>query len=160
MKKAFPVLIALGALFLITAISNAEEPAWFDMENCAFCKHLIENPDLLDNMTWEQYNISDGIVEVTMVKDEYKEAYHKAIKGIEQTAQEMAAGKQGLKMCGHCRYYGMMMMAGAKMETVEASVGDITLITSEDPETVKMIQEYAKKNKEEMAKMEASEEIE
>ncbi len=69
--------------------------------------------------------------------------------------EEMAKGKTDVKMCGHCEYYGKLMMSGVKMENVVTSVGEVTLMTTDNPETLKMICEYGRRNKEEMAKMEA-----
>ena len=60
----------------------------------------------------------------------------------------------GMKMCKSCQTFGMIMMAGVKMEKVEGNAAQVTLTTSDDPALVARLQELAKRNTDEMAMME------
>ena len=46
--RGLPIAIAVTA-----AIAFGGDTPWFDMEKCAFCRTLTEDPHLLENMTWE-----------------------------------------------------------------------------------------------------------
>ena len=152
------VLVLIAAIGVIAEDMKPEmstNPKWFDMENCEFCKNLMENPKLMDNMTWEWHNISNGAMSIATVKPEYKEAYEKAMASMEALANDMQTGKRNpmeVKMCGQCQAYGMLVMGGAKAEYVRTGVADISLITSDDEAMVKKIQEYAEHNRTEMVK--------
>jgi hypothetical protein len=61
-------------LILLATVLFAEEKPWFDMENCDFCKNLLEDPKLMENMTWDVHEISSGILFTTVVKPEFKES--------------------------------------------------------------------------------------
>lgn len=159
MKGFKPALILLGLLVFVASTALAQEkPAaeksWFDMANCSFCKNLVKDTMLLKNMTWNHYDISNGVMAVTTVKPEYKAAYLEAMKAMEQVGEDMATGKIQVQMCGHCENYGKLMMSGSKMEYVPTEVADIVLITSDKPEIVEMIKKFGQRNREELAKWE------
>jgi hypothetical protein len=138
------VLVAAGA-------GVADEPAWFDMENCGMCKNLGSNPEMMKNISWEQHNISNGIVSVTTVPDEYLADYRKAHEAMAVMGEKMGEGEMP-KMCGSCMALGMCMMKGPKQEYVETTHGDVWILTSDKPELVAELQAWAKRNQEEMAK--------
>jgi hypothetical protein len=60
----------------------------------------------------------------------------------------LAAGSlvsaEQLALCGFCTSYVKLMMAGAKVAQFETKLGSITLMTSTDPEVVKMIQGHGR----------------
>ena len=157
MQKSKLMIAVIIALMFIGSMLVAEDKPWFDLENCSFCKHLTKDPDLLKNMTWDNYEIDNGIIMVTSVKPESKAAYMEAMKAMEAVGESMMQGNMDVKMCGQCEYYGTLMMAGAKFQHVDAGVADILLITSDDPELVTKIKYFGTKNKEEMAKLEKAE---
>ncbi len=154
MRKPIIMAVAFLALLGLAGIAFTDEPAWFDMDNCSFCQELTREPGLLDNMTWEHHNISNGVITVTTVAPKFEEAYLKSQQAMEKVAAKLAAGEEGVTMCGHCKSYGELMMAGAKIEHVAASKADILLITSDNPDIVTKIHKYGDRNREEMAKME------
>ena len=140
-----------------------EEAPWFDMENCAFCSNLMKDPQLLDHMTWEHHNIANGMLSITTVDPEFKASYTEAMDAMKKLGEAMEAGKVNMadiKLCGSCQFYGTLEMAGAKPEYIFGEAADIFLMTSDDPEIVKKIQEYGLRNQEEMAKMEAAKKAE
>lgn len=148
------LLVIIAAIMLVcSAVAFAQEKPWFDMQNCSFCKNLLTDPKLLENMTWDQYDISNGMISVTTVTPEFMESYKKVMDEIEKVSQELSKGRTDLPMCGSCEYYGKMMFAGVKFETIPTKVGEITLVTSDKPEGIDMIRKYAQRSREEMAKM-------
>ena len=151
MKRMGTYVVAAVLLLLMVVSVGAQDKPWFDMENCSFCKHLTKDPELMKHMTWTTYVISNGAMVVTVVDEEYQDSYEAAMKAMEKTGKDMMSGAGDVKMCGHCEYYGMLMMSGMKTETINTDVGEITLMTSDKPETIKMIHEYAKRNQEAMA---------
>ncbi len=156
-------MFIVGLLLVGWMAAGAGEPtetAWYDMENCVFCKNLKENPGLLDNMTWKHYDITNGIVNVTTIKPEYKEAYLTAQSKMMEVGQKMGTGEidfATVKMCGHCQAYGRFMQMGVTFDHVPTDVADIVIMTSTKPEVVAEIKQFGKKNEEELAKAHAKE---
>ena len=163
-KTAFVAVAAVlfASVALLQGVGNAGpgETAWFDMQGCAFCKNLVKDPALMKNMTWEHYDISNGAVVITTVKPESKKSYVEAKTAMMDIGKKMETGQltmDKVPMCGHCQAYGKLVMMGAKMESVEGSQTDVTIITSDKPEVVKEIKAFAQKNRDEMTKMEQAE---
>jgi hypothetical protein len=155
--KLHKLFLLAVALLAVASVAMAEEAAWFDMKGCAFCKNLTTDPELLKNMTWDHYDVTSGVMAVTVVAPAFQESYKKAMAAMEKVGADLQKGGAMVPMCGHCQAYGALMMSGAKFDYVQSKVGDIVLITSEKPETVAMIKKYGQRNREEMAKMEAAE---
>ncbi len=158
-------LLFLGAALLVAAAQATEpgEAMWFDLENCAFCKHLSKDPQLMNNMKWEHHDISNGAVTITVVKPEFKKAYLEAQTAMMDVGKKMQTGElkmADVKMCGHCQTYGKLMQMGAKMEHVQSELAEIVIMTSDNPEVVKEIKGFAQRNRDEMAKMEQAEKAE
>jgi hypothetical protein len=157
-------LFFLGAA-LVTAGEQAEKAggmAWFDLENCAFCKHLTKDPQLMDNVKWENYDISNGVITITIVKPEFKKAYMEAEMAMMDLGKKMEAGEispEKVKMCGHCQAYGKLLTMGANMEHAQGDLAEVMIITSDKPEVVAEIKAFSKRNQEEMAKMEKTEQM-
>ena len=70
---------------------------------------------------------------------------------MEETGKKLQAGEQ-MYLCGSCMAYGELMMAGAKFQSIPTAHGNVSLITSDDPDMVARIQKYGQKNIDEMAK--------
>ena len=151
MKKSAVVLVICTAVVLAVVGSfAADEKPWFDMEHCDFCKNLLKEPHLFENMTWEHHDISNGLLTLTVVKPEYETAYLEAQHAMEKVAERLAQGATDVHMCNHCMTYGMILMSGARMEHIRTCAGDITLLTSDKPEVLAMIRDYAKKTRDAM----------
>jgi hypothetical protein len=148
------LLIGAVVLFAASTLTIAGEGSWFDMENCAFCKNLMEPPDMLQHANWEHHNISNGIVSVVTVDKKYIKDWRAAEAKMEEMGKKMEKGEQ-VKMCNACMAMGKLMMMGAKWENVNTTHGGVSLMTSDKPETVKEIQAWGKKTMDELAKMEA-----
>jgi hypothetical protein len=149
---AFSCLLLLA----ISVVSGEEESHWFDMENCGFCKHLTEDPDLLPNTIWEHHKISNGLVSVTTVKPEFMGSHMTAMQKMEEVGKKMEAGEP-VTMCNYCKAYGDLMAAGAKIEYVATKTGNVILTTSNDEAVVAKIHEFGQKTIDELAKFEKME---
>lgn len=159
MKKSVLQGIVL-ALVAMAAFALAGDKPWFDMEKCAFCRTLSQEPHLLENMNMEYHEITNGYLTVTVVKSEFHDSYVRAQKEMQKLAERMAQGEEDIYVCGHCEAYGNLMMSGAQIEHVSTAFGDILLMTSDKPEIVDMIKKFGSRSKEEMAKMEQREKVE
>ncbi len=146
------LIISLVALVAAGVSVAGEEGAWFDMQNCAMCQNLTDVEGMIDNISWKQYNINAGIVSIANVDGEYLTQYRTAHEGMSKTGERMMGGEK-LDMCGSCTALGMCFMKGAQAEYVETDTGDLMILTSDDPELVKELQQWAARNTEEMKKM-------
>lgn len=145
------------------ATEKAVETPWFDMENCAFCKHLLKDPKLMENMVWEHHDISNGLLMVTTVNPECKKSHQEAMQAMMDLGQKLEKGEvdmKDLKMCGSCQHWGMLEEMGAKFEQVQGKTADIMLMTSDKPEVVNKIKEYGQRSREELVKMEEAKKAE
>ncbi len=164
------LVLAVGLVVAAFAQEPAKEPAkkaaetpWFDMKNCAFCKHLAKDPKLLDNMIWEHHDVSSGLLSITTVKPEFQKSYQEAMTAMMDLGQKMEEGEvdmKELKLCGSCQQWGVLEEMGVKFEHIKGKTADIMLMTSDKPEVVKKIQEYGQRNREELAKMEEAKKTE
>jgi hypothetical protein len=155
-KKAM-LLVAMLAIAAMVSAGDAPK-AWFDMEGCEFCKHMMTDPKLMDNMTWECHDITNGAVMITTVKPESRKSYDMAMKGMMELGNKMKSGEvdpMKVKMCGHCMAYGQLMEKGMKTDYVMGTNADVTILTSDKPEMVAEIKTFAQKNRDEMKKWEA-----
>lgn len=156
------LILAFGLAAIALAgdqVKVEKQAAWFDMKNCAFCQHLAENDQLLDNMTWEYHDISNGLVAITTVQPDYRKAYKKAQDHMMKLGQELETGQRkmsDLNMCGHCLHYGKLTEAGVKFDYVQADAADIVLITTADSTSLAMIRDFGERNRDELAKWKAA----
>lgn len=152
MKKIIFVSLLVSVAALVYSFAGeAKEAAWFDMENCDMCVTISSSPHLMENMTWEHFNISNGMMSVSSVNSEFMDAYRTAEKQMDETREKMKAGEE-VKMCSACSAYGELMANGAKHEEFETSHGTVSLLTSNDPELVAMILDWSNKTNAEMKK--------
>lgn len=147
------IIVASFVALLVAGVGSAGEKPWFDMENCAMCEGMVKTPGLMESITWEQYDISNGIVCVNTVPKGNLEAYRAAHKHMEETGARLQKGEM-LNLCGSCTALGAVMMKGVKEDYVQTKNGDVWIVTSDKPEVVAELHGWAKRNKDEMAKME------
>ncbi len=160
MKKIAVLVLLLAAISAIAMAGEEEgKTAWFDMKNCEFCVLMTEPADMMEHMTWEMHDISNGVVSIGTVEEEYKPHYEKAAAGMMALGEAMEKGERNpmeVKMCGHCQAYGALMAAGVHIERVEGDAANIEIITSDDPEVAAQIKEYADKTRVAMVEFEAA----
>lgn len=152
--KTSLVILSLFLTIGLMASVTAGEGDWMDMESCGMCKHLGANMEMLEHMTWNHYDVKDGIMSVCTVEDAYAEAYAKASEAMGATGAKMMAG-EAVPLCGMCTEMSGMMMAGANMEIVTTDFGNIRLVTSSDEALVTKLHAWAEKTNTEMAKMDS-----
>ncbi len=144
-------LIALSfAALVVAGVAVAGGQAWFD-HDCAMCESLMSDEALMNNMNWEQYDLSNGLVAVTTVTPDYLAAYRTAHSNMNATAERLMKGEE-MELCGSCTAMGKCMMMGAKQEYVETSTGDVWIVTSDNPEVVADLHKWVARNQEEMKK--------
>ena len=149
--------LLLTILTLSLAVTAFAGDAWFDLENCGMCKNLMNDPELFSAMTWNNYEVKHGLMEVTTYPAEMKDRFGELMATMEATGAKMMQGEQ-VPMCGMCMSYGSLMMAGADVEQVETEAGQVTLITSRDADTVAKIHKHVRTTIKEYAAMMAAEE--
>jgi len=154
--KAVKLTVMVGCVLFLTLSAGADEMPWFDMENCAFCKHIGAEEGLFEHMHTEYHSISNGILSVTVVDASHKEAYDRAMKAMEKVGTEMQETGVMPKMCGFCMTYGGFLMTGVKNEYVGSEFADIIIWTSDKPEMVEKLQAFGKRANDEMAKLRAA----
>jgi hypothetical protein len=153
------VLLAALAVPADDAVVHKTASGWFDLENCAFCRHYLDDPGLLDHVRFECHKITAGAVMVTMVDPGWATVLDRATAAMEDLGSRMMDGSVdplGVKMCGHCMTLGQLRVAGAKVEVVDGDRADIVIITADDPEMVAMIHEFADRNAREQAELMAA----
>ena len=147
------ILLAVSTVLLMVASVSAQEEGektetkWFDMEQCAVCKHMAQHKDMMQEVKWENHSIPNGMLSVTVIPENLKAPFNKAMASMEKTIAEMKAGKQ-MKCCGFCQSMGKLDGAGAKTIKIKTALGEITLVTSDDPKVVQAIHTHAKKTNE------------
>jgi hypothetical protein len=145
MRMIRHTFLAFLPLFLLVVPGLAEEEmSWFDLENCAICSKLDDEEGLIESLHWEAYVISDGMLSVTMIPEAHEEAFLRAAEQMEGTLKELESGEPK-PICGFCRSYGALVMAGARVEELDTRSGHISLITSTDPAVVTAIHKHARR---------------
>ncbi len=153
MKRRSPFLFAAAVMILAAPlVAHAGEGAWFDLENCSMCKNMSAEKGLMEHMEWETHLITNGMLSVTVVDPEYKEAFDRSMQNMKKTGEKLMAGEQ-MHLCGFCTSYGGLRMAGATFDYVETDAGHIDLVTSSDPKVVEMIRKHGQRTIDEYEKM-------
>ncbi|KAA3636157.1 MAG: hypothetical protein DWP97_03425 [Calditrichaeota bacterium] len=150
MKKPMAILLAVLMLCTFSILTAGE--MWYDMANCEMCKPIAASKGLMENMTWEQHKISNGVLSTCAVKPQYLDAYQKADAAMQANGEKLMAGEK-LQLCGSCEALNMIFAKGLKYEKVETQNGGIVLFTSDNAEVVAEVHKWADKNDKEMAKM-------
>jgi hypothetical protein len=155
MKGVFMrILISIVALSIIAfPMLNAEEEPWFDMQNCEMCKYLLEDPELLNNLTHEHHAISAGQVSICRVKPDYVNSYLQAQQGMMETGKRLMKGEQ-VQLCNMCKSLGDLIASGVKRDVIESGDTYIVVTTSAEPEVVKKIHAWGERTNREMLSIE------
>jgi hypothetical protein len=139
------------AAILTAAVSSlvyaaAGDDAIAEMKKCAVCKVIVENPKLIENMTWECHKVDAGMLCVAAVpkdmKKEYDDVHKKMMETVEHVKTEAAAGRDA-ELCHFCDGMGELQKAGAKEENIDTATGSIYLVTATDPSLVAKIHAHA-----------------
>lgn len=152
MKTLRLVAAAVTVVAALSGLATADETPWCDMTNCAMCKSIVEQPGLMDNMSMEVHDISDGIVQVCAVMPAHLDAYKAAWAQMDATSKKLQAGEK-MNLCGMCQAYGGLMVSGAKVEMVATKFGHVQMMRGTAPEMITQIHGWAERTRTEMAKM-------
>lgn len=144
--------LSLGAGLAIAG----DDTAWFDMPNCDFCKNMLTPDGMLHEIGWEHHLTKTGAMSVTVVPASRAKDWAQAHAAMTAVAEKMMKGEP-VQQCNFCKSFGALMMSGkTQMEDFHTIGGDVMLLTSTDPETVKAIHTHFQRTIEELAKMEAA----
>jgi cytochrome c553 len=135
-------LIAILATSASAQVHSGSEIPWFDMKQCAFCKNMAPLESRMAEISCDTHKVDNGMIMVSFVPEDLKDDMEQSHEKMMETAKQLESGKQ-LAMCGFCHQIGMLMSQGVKMQRLAGDHGEITLFTSEDPEMVKKIHEFA-----------------
>ncbi len=123
-------------------VTEAAVP-WFDLEHCPICKCMSSQKGLMESMTWETHVVPNGMLSVAVIPADKKDAMAACKKNMMAVIDKVKAGEK-MDLCGYCNSYGALEKAGAKKTEIETAAGMISMLTSDDPEVVKKIQDHAK----------------
>lgn len=107
------------------------------MMKCSVCRVMVPHMDELGPMKMEVSRLNDGIAIMhTTANTEKAATYHKVAKEIHAAGDACMAmtdeqAKSGL--CEHCQEVRSVVKAGAKVSAGETKLGDIFILTSNDP---------------------------
>lgn len=149
MKKILSIALVIMVVALMSVYAG--EKAWFDMENCEFCKPMATQMDMMNNIGWDHYKITNGTMTVTIVPGEHAAGFDKLREHWKTTVERAMKGEE-ITMCGMCAGMGDLMMKGAKTEDVKTNNGFVTLMTSDNAEVVTAIHAWTDKTSEEHEK--------
>ena len=141
--------LSLLVLCQFAGMSMAQEKdeKWMDLENCDFCKQFAAQKELMQHMQWETHIIENGFLSIYVIPDEYKPAMKEMEEGMDKTVMKIQQGEQ-VTMCPHCQAYGEFMMSGCKMEELDTVGGQISMVTSSDPDMIAKLHAHARKTQE------------
>jgi hypothetical protein len=160
-------IVSLAALGLAVGWSSAavaqieEHNIAEEMQKCAVCKYMGENPELMKAMIWETHKIENGMLGLTTVPKEMKKEFDTASAKMMQEIAKLEADPTYAKkaeLCSFCASMGELSKLGAKMQHIDTKTGAIHMVTSDDPATVKKIHALADKAIAEQKKMQQQEE--
>jgi hypothetical protein len=159
-------IVSLAALGLVAGWSSAalaqndEHSITEEMQKCAVCKNMAENPALMKAMTWETHKLDNGMLCLTTVPKELKKEFDavsaKMMQEIAKLEADPAHAKE-VALCSFCTSMGELHKLNAKMQHIDTKTGGIHLATSDDPAIVKKIHAMADKAIAEQKKMEQQE---
>jgi hypothetical protein len=162
--KTIVLLAALGLVVTWSSLvfaETAQDKMLAEMEKCAVCKFMAEDPDLMKDMTWETHKIDNGMLCLTTVPKENKKEFDavsaKMMQAIAKLEADPAHAKEA-KLCSFCRSMGELHKLHAKMQHIDTQTGAIHMVTSDDPALVKKIHAMADKAIAEQKKMQQQEE--
>jgi len=108
-----------------------------------------------------QNSLAERVLELRKEKGYTQEDLSDLCQVDKRTIQRIEKGEvkpEEVPMCGHCQHYGKLMDAGAKFEYVPGEAAEVIVMWSDKPEVVTQIKEFAQRNRDELAKMEAAKE--
>lgn len=156
MRKYLLSTLAVVALLSATAVFVAASPGtWMDMENCAVCKHLAADQELMMNISWDHYATKTGMISVTTINDGYAERFETAHAKMKTAIDKVMAGEKA-DMCNMCLGMGAFFQKGAEAENVKTNNGEISITSSDNAEVVAEIHAWVERTTSEMKKVHES----
>lgn len=151
-KYLFSALAVVALLSVSSVFINAGTEDWMDMENCAICKHLAADQEMMTNISWELYATKSGMVSVTTINDGYAERFETAHANMKATVDKMMAGEE-MDVCNMCMGMGSLFQKGATSETFKTRKGEICITSSDNAEVVTEMHVWVERTEAGMKKM-------
>lgn len=145
--------VAAFVAFHLVHVGAAQE-RWFDLKGCGICQHMANQEGLMQHIQCDVHPISQGMVMILTIPAEYVAKMDKAKQEMAATVARLQKG-ESVPLCGFCMSYGNLMQKGAKLEEFKTPTGVVTLVTSSDPEVIRLIQAHANRTADEHKDMEA-----
>ncbi len=142
------LVLVFGLTVAVASVGAGDEP-WIDMSSCEMCKPLTAHKGLMDNMTTERHNIENGVVTVCTVREPYMKAYKKAITKMEAVGARLEKGEE-VHLCKMCSSLNSIFTQGLKFQMIPTEHGSVTLMTSNDPDVVDEVQQWATRTTKEL----------
>lgn len=116
------------------------------MGKCDICKNMLPHMESLGPvMTMDYAKLNDGIAMMHGVSDPAKLAeYRKMSAAMDQAGEAcmmLSDAEASTQLCTMCQHIRSAMQAGAKMSMGETKMGDVMVITSDDPKVQEQLGE-------------------
>ena len=154
MKNSKVLVVLIGFVLCAFSIVQAEDEPWFDLVNCEMCKPLGENPDLLRKVSWEMFELSNGILMLSTIDKGFEKQYKELDVAMQKVVDRIMAGEE-VRLCNSCQGMNRIYMKQPKVENFVTKRGDVTVMTSDNPEDVAEMHEWIRRTVKELAKYEA-----
>jgi hypothetical protein len=142
------IAVVAGLLFVLGLTFAGEA----DFHNCALCKPLMAEPNLMQNMKWDTKKIATGMVSITTVPPDFEQAYARAHSAMMANVAKLEAGTP-MDLCPFCQGMNKLAAAGAKIENIDGAGAHVMVVSSQDPAVIQKIHEHVKWVEEAQAKM-------
>lgn len=120
-----------------------------EMMKCDVCKHMAPHLATLGPvMTMDYAQLNDGVAIMHGVSDPAKlDEYRKMSAEMEtagQACMNLTDAEAGTHLCEMCQTMRSAMKAGARMSMGPTKMGDVMVLTSDDPAVQKQLMELGK----------------
>ena len=129
------LIIAAMVVLVASMMATGEEPQWLDPANCDFCRPLTEPPEMLQNLHWQNFKVTNGVMTVTTFAPEWKEPYEAANAKMEAFWETFDPTKP-YHMCGMCQAYMGVDWTKVTADAVDFDGGQVSLMTTTDSATL------------------------
>ncbi len=141
--------VALMIIFAVAFNASAGQDRWMEMASCDICRPMAEEPELMKNTVWEHHSISNGLVSITTVAEDFKALYTRTHEKMAAVVSRTLAGEK-VEQCDMCSSLSAIAAKGLKMDAVNTWHGNIVIMTSDDPDVVAEVQAWGKRTMDEL----------
>lgn len=140
-SKSWIKKMLFGIILTSTAWGATTLKDWFDYHNCDFCKQWAAQPGLIAHARDEYRPISDGILWITYVENDFRDEFAKMQAAEDQVSRDLADG-ESVRLCQFCSRISDFSDHGVRIEMVAGSDAFVTIFTSTDTALVRSLHEF------------------